>query len=289
VNPGDNVKAGDPLAEVDSPDFATAISAYRKALATAQTLRRVADMDKDLLQHNGVAQREAEQAQTDAINAEADRDAALQTLVSLNIDPEVIKDLQASRPISRPSGTIRSPISGTVVEKLITPGELLSAGATPCFTVANLSKVWVMAQLFGSDLAAVSVGDSVVVQSGVSTNRFIGVVDNISALVNPDTRAVLVRVVVENPGDFLKKQMYVSVHIRAQHDSNGLLVPVSAVLRDEENLAFVYRVQPDGSFARQHVTLGYRADDQYQIMDGLQASDRVVVDGTIFVQFIQNQ
>jgi cobalt-zinc-cadmium efflux system membrane fusion protein len=83
--------------------------------------------------------------------------------------------------------------------------------------------------------------------------------------------------------------MYVSVHIRAQHDSNGLLVPVSAVLRDEENLAFVYRVQPDGSFARQHVTLGYRAEDQYEITDGLQSGDRVVVDGTIFVQFIQNQ
>ena len=95
VNPGDKVKAGDPLAEVDSPDFAAAISAYRKALATAQTLRRVADMDKDLIQHNGVAQREEEQAQTDAANAEADRDAALQTLVSLNLDPQVIKDLQA--------------------------------------------------------------------------------------------------------------------------------------------------------------------------------------------------
>jgi cobalt-zinc-cadmium efflux system membrane fusion protein len=87
VAPGDHVKAGDTLAEVASPDFATAISAYRKALATAQTARRVADVDKDLMEHNGVAQREAEQAQTDAANAEADRDAALQTLVSLNVDP----------------------------------------------------------------------------------------------------------------------------------------------------------------------------------------------------------
>src|SRR5215469_2806201 len=133
VSLGDKVKAGDPLAEVDSPDFASAISAYRKALATAETTRRIADMDKDLIQHDGVAQREADQAQTDAINAAADRDAALQALVSLNIDPQVIKDLQASRPISRPAGTIRSPIAGTVVEKLVTPGELLTAGTTPCF------------------------------------------------------------------------------------------------------------------------------------------------------------
>ncbi len=168
VSPGDKVKAGDPLAEVDSPDFAAAISAYRKARATAQTLRRVADIDKDLIQHNGVAQREEEQAQTDAANAEADRDAALQALVSLNVDPQAIKDLQAGLPVSRPSGTIRSPIAGTVVEKLITPGELLTVGTTPCFTVADLSRVWVMTQVFGSDLAAISVGDSAAVRASTS-------------------------------------------------------------------------------------------------------------------------
>jgi len=289
VSPGDQVKAGDPLAEVDSPDFATAISTYRKALATAQTLRRVADMDKDLLQHNGVAQREEEQAQTDAANAEADRDAARQTLVSLNVDPQVIKDLQAGRPVSRPGGMIRSPIAGTVVEKLITPGELLTAGTTPCFTVADLSRVWVMTQIFGSDLASVSVGDPAEVEPGISTNDFSGTVDNISALVNPDTRSVLVRVVVENPGDFLKKQMYVRVRIRARQECTGLLAPVSAILRDDENLPFVYVAQPDGSFARRHVTLGYRTGDQYDLAEGLQTGEQVVVDGGLFIQFLQNQ
>ncbi len=289
VSPGDRVKAGDPLAEVDSPDFATAISAYRKALATAQTLRRVADMDKDLIQHNGVAQREAEQAQTDAANAEADRDAALQALVSLNVDPQAIRDLQEGRPVSHPGGIIRSPIAGTVVEKLITPGELLTAGTTPCFTVADLSRVWAMTQIFGSDLASVSVGDPAEVESGIATNAFSGTVDNISALVNPDTRSVLVRVVVENPGDFLKKQMYVRVRIQAHQESTGLLVPVSAILRDDVNLPFVYIAQADGSFARRHVTLGYRTGDQYDIPTGLQAGDQIVMDGGLFVQFIQNQ
>ena len=289
VNVGDQVKAGDALAEVASPDFAAAISAYRKALSTAQTLRRVADMDKDLLQHNGVARREEEQAQTDAANAEADRDAALQTLVSLNLDPQTIKDLAAGRPIAHPSGMINSPIAGTVVEKLITPGELLTAGSTPCFTVADLSRVWVMAQLFGSDLASVSVGDSAEVESGIATNKFSGTVDNISALVDPTTRSVMVRVVVDNPGDLLKKQMYVRVRIQSRRESIGLLVPVSAILRDDENLPFVYVAQPDGSFARRHVTLGYRTGDQYDIPDGLKAGDQIVVDGAIFIQFLQNQ
>lgn len=290
VSLGEQVKPGDPLAEVDSPDFAAALSAYRKAIATAQTLRRVADADKDLVAHDGVAPREAEQAQTDAANAEADRAAARQALVSLNIDPQAIKDIEEGRPVSHPGGIIRSPIGGTVVEKLITPGQLLAAGTTPCFTVADLSRVWVMTQVFGSDLTAVNVGDPAEVETGIAgTNNFSGTVDNISALVNPDTRSVLVRVVVENPKDFLKKQMYVRVRIQAKHESTGLLVPVSAILRDDENLTFVYVAQADGSFARRHVTVGYRTGDQSDITEGLQAGDQIVVDGGLFIQFVQSQ
>ncbi|HWW28440.1 MAG TPA: efflux RND transporter periplasmic adaptor subunit [Steroidobacteraceae bacterium] len=289
VSLGDRVKKGDPLAEVESPDFAAAISAYSKALATAKTNRHLADLDKDLVQHHGVSEREAQQAETDALNAEADRDAALQALISLNVHPQAIKDIQEGRPISRAVGVLRSPISGTVVEKLVTPGELLQAGITPCFTVADLSRVWVMARVFGADLASVSVGDSAEVVTGIGAKNFSGRVDNISALVDPDTRSVVARVVVENPGDFLKKQMYVRVSLRARQESSGLLVPVAAILRDEVNLPFVYLVEPDGSFARQHVTLGYRAGDQFDIPEGLKAGDEIVVDGGIFVQFMQNQ
>jgi membrane fusion protein, heavy metal efflux system len=289
VSPGDRVRKGDPLAAVDSPDFAAATSAYRKAIATALTARRLADLDKDLIEHHGVAQREEDQAQTDAINAEADRDAALQELVSLQVDPKTIRDIQEGRPISHAEGLIRAPITGTVAEKLITPGQLLQAGTTPCFTVANLSRVWVMAQLFGSDLAAVSPGDSAEVVTGITPHNFSGTVDNIAALVDPDTRSVTARVVVQNPGDFLKKQMYVRVLIQARQESTGLLIPVSAILRDDENLPFVYVARPDGSFARQHVTLGYRTGDQDDIADGLQAGNQVVVDGGIFVQFMQTQ
>jgi membrane fusion protein, heavy metal efflux system len=289
IAPGDKVKKGDPLAVVESPDFAAATSAYSKALVTARNARRLADADRDLVQHDGVSQREQQQAQTDATNAEADRDAALQALVSLNVDPKTIKDIQAGRPVSRVEGTIRSPITGTVVEKLITPGQLLQAGTTPCFTVANLSRVWVMAQISGSELASVSVGDTAEVTTGVASKSISGTVDNISALVNPDTRAVVARVVVDNRGDFLKKQMYVGVRIHSRQQSSGLLVPVSAILRDDENLPFAYTAERDGSFARRHVTLGYRAGDRYQIADGLKAGDQVVADGGIFMQFMQSQ
>jgi cobalt-zinc-cadmium efflux system membrane fusion protein len=83
--------------------------------------------------------------------------------------------------------------------------------------------------------------------------------------------------------------MYVRVLIHARQDSDGLLVPVSAILRDDENLPFVYAAQADGSYARQHVTLGYRTGDQYDIVEGVRAGDRIVTEGGIFVQFMQNQ
>ena len=289
VSLGDRVKQGAALAVVDSPDFAAAIGAYRKAITTAQTSRRLADLDKELIEHNGVAKREADQAETDALNAEADREAALQALVSLQVPAQTIKEIQEGHTNVRVDGVIRAPVAGTVVEKLITPGQLLQPGTTPCFTVADLSRVWVMAQVFGSDLESVKVGDSAEVVTGAGSTVFPGVVDNISALVDPDTRSVVVRVVVKNPGELLKKQMYVRVVLHARQQTNGILVPVSAVLRDDVNLPFVYTEQSDGSFIRQHVTLGYRFEDRYEITEGLNAGDSIVVDGGIFVQFMQSQ
>ena len=132
VQPGDKVKKGDPLAAVVSPDFAIAVSTYRKALVTAENARRLADLDKDLLAHQGVSAREEEQAQTDAASAEADRDAALQGLQSLNVAPQVISDTRAGKPTAQVEGLIRSPIAGTVVERLINPGQLLQAGDHQC-------------------------------------------------------------------------------------------------------------------------------------------------------------
>ena len=289
VSPGATVRKGDPLATVDSPDFATAVGAYRKAVAAARTLRRLANLEKDLLAHKSVSQREAEQTESDAVGAESDRDAALEALVALNIDPKTIRAVRSGRSVPQIEGVIRAPIDGTLVEKLITPGELLQAGVTPCFTVANLSRVWVMAQIFGADLAAVTVGDTAHVETGVDLKGFVGKVDYIAALVDPTTRSVAVRIAVDNPGGLLKKQMYVHVLIEARQENRGTLIPVSAILRDDQNLAFVYVGQRDGSFARRHVTLGDRSGDGYETTAGLSAGDHIVIDGALFVQFLQDQ
>ncbi|HET8942736.1 MAG TPA: efflux RND transporter periplasmic adaptor subunit [Rudaea sp.] len=289
VSLGDQVKKGQALAQVESPDFSAAVNTYRKSLAAARTARRLADLDADLLKHHGVSQREATQAASDAISAESDRDTARQALVALNIPPATIEDIGKGRSVTHLVGSIRAPLAGTVVEKSIAPGQLLQAGATPCFTVADLSRVWVNAQIFGGDVAAVSTGDSAEIETGTNAGELAGKVTHVAAIVDADTRAVTARIAVDNPDDVLKKHMYVRVRIRSQMQHDGLLVPVSAILRDAENLPFVYVARSDGSYARRRVTLGQRTADQYAISAGLKVADRVVTDGGLFVQFMQSQ
>lgn len=288
VSPGAHVTKGQALALVESPDYATAIGAYRSAVVGATAARKLANMDKDLLAHQGVSEREAAQAETDAVTAESNRDAALKTLVSLHVDPATIESIQRGEPVAK-GGVIRAPIAGTVIERLITPGQLVQAGATQAFTVADLSRVWVMAQIFGADLDNVRLGDAAEVTTGGDSRAVAGTVTNIASEVDPNTRSVMARVAVANPQNYLKKQQYVRVSIRSHSVSSGLLVPLASVLHDDENLPFVYVVQHDGSYARAHVTLGYRAGDLYQVTAGLRAGEEIVADGALFLQFIQSQ
>jgi membrane fusion protein, heavy metal efflux system len=288
VSLGTKVKAGDVLASVTSADYATAISAYRKAVVTAKNLRRIADLTEQL-SHNNLSRREVEQSQTDAANAEADREAALEQLHSLGVDGPTIQAIQENRPVLERTGIIRSPIAGTVVEKLITPGQLLQAGTTPCFTVADLSRVWVMANLFESDLAYVEKGDPAEIVTVAAPSNLPGTVDYISAIVDPNTRSIGVRVLAKNPKEILKKQMYVRVLIHSRREKTASLVPVSAVLRDDENLPFVYLANADGSYSRRRITLGSRVGDRYETTAGLASGNQVVVEGGLFLQFMQTQ
>ena len=288
VSLGAKVKASDVLATVASPDYATAISTYRKAVATAKNARRIAALTEQLSQNN-LSRKEVEQAQTDAANAESDQAAALEQLRSLGVDAATIQAIDEGRPVAPQAGLIRSPLDGTVVERLITPGQLLQTGTTPCFTVADLSRVWVTANIFESDLAAIQVDDPAEVITRASPTNLLGTVDYISAIVDTNTRAIGVRIVAKNPNDVLKKQMYVRVLLHSRREQTGLLVPVSSVLRDDENLPFVYLANPDGSFSRRRITLGSRVGDRYEIMAGLTAGEQVVIEGGLFLQFMQAQ
>lgn len=284
VEVGARVGRGQVLATVSSPDFAADISALRKAEALAKNARRVAELDQQLWKNDAIARRDMEQAETDAVSAEADRDAALQQLRDLGVDAKTVTAIQQNQSAYGAGGLIRSPLAGTVVEKLITPGQLLQAGTTPCFTVADLSTVWVMANIFETDLPFVAPGDTARVLTAGPGGPIVGKVDYISALVDPTTRAIAVRIVVPNPHEVLKRDLYVRIEVQASRESKGLLVPVAAILRDDENLPFVFVAKGDGSFPRRRVQIGSRVGDRQEITSGLAAGETVVAEGGLFLQ-----
>lgn len=289
VNLGDHVAAGQALATVNSPDFTTAVGAYRKAVITSSAADEVAANDRFLYAHQAISQRENADAQATAVGADADRTAALQGLIALHVDPKTIAAIRTGKPPALGQGVIRAPIAGTVVDKSIAPGQTLSAGTSPCFTIADTSRMWVMAQVFGTDIARVHVGDTATVYVGDGITPLTGTITNVGAVIDPDTRSVTARVQVDNPDGVLKRQMYVQVRIRSREQQQGLLIPESAVLRNDENLPFVYVLATDGSYARRSVTLGTRVDNSVVIPQGLRSGDKVVVDGSIFLNFIQTQ
>ena len=289
MQPGTFVSKGDPLAYVTSPDYAAAVAAYRKADATAKNLQHIATLDSALFANDAIARRDLEQAQTDAVSAHADRDASLAALRSLGVRETTIAALQANQPVGAVEGVIRAPLAGTVVERLVTPGQLIQAGSTPCFTVADLSRMWVMTSVFEPDLPAVHLGDEAEVATNLSDGLVRGRVDNISPQVDSTTKATLVRVVVPNAQRLLKKDMYVRVTIRSHLPRSGLLVPVSAVLRDEDNQPFVYIQNAQGAFERRTIALGPRVGTSFEVRDGLQAGDRLVSEGGLFLQFAESQ
>lgn len=285
---GAYVSAGAPLAYVSSPDFAEAVASYRKALTAERNARRIATRDSALFANDALARSELEQAQTDAAAAEADVAAAVQNMRALGVEDAQIAAVRAGKaaPIE---ATIRAPIAGTVVEKLINPGQLLQAGSTPAFTIADLSSMWVMTSVFPSDLRSVAVGQPAQVFTDASPTPIAGRVDYVAALVDPGSKAVTVRVLAPNTGRLLRKDMFVRVAIEAAAPRTGILVPAAAVLRDEQNLPFAFVQAADGTFQRRRVELGARVGDRYEIASGLTPGEKVVGNGALFLQFAESQ
>jgi cobalt-zinc-cadmium efflux system membrane fusion protein len=284
VSPGQVVKEGAPLAYVASPDFADAVANYRKAQTAYRNAKRIADRDSALFKNDALARADLEQAQSDVASAEADLEAAVQAMRSLGVDAAQIQAVQAGRTPSI-EAIIRSPIDGTVVQKNIAQGQLIQAGETSAFSVADLSTMWVMTSVFANDLANVSVGATADIITDVSPVPIPGRVDYIASLADPLSKAVSVRVVAPNSNQVLRRDMFVRVRLKSREEHRGILIPVSAVLRDDQNLPYVFVIAGENSFARRRIDLGSRVGDSYEIQSGLAAGDQVVTDGALFLQF----
>ena len=284
VQPGDSVTVGQPLATVASPDFAADVAGYRKAESALHNAQRIATLDEKLFANDALSRSELDQARSDLASAEADRDAALQQLAALGVDSTSIEAIRLGKQVPGAQSAIRAPIPGIVVERLITPGQLLQAGATATFTIADLSSVWVMGHVFEGDAGSVFKGEAAMITIEGVTDSFPGHVDYVGALVDADSKALAVRIVVPNTKVRLKQNMLVHVEIRGARAHAGIVIPVAAVLRDDDNLPFVYVDAGSNRFNRRRIALGGRTGDVYEVLGGLKPGDSVVTQGALFLQ-----
>jgi cobalt-zinc-cadmium efflux system membrane fusion protein len=269
--------------------MANAISTYRKARNREELAQRALDRSRQLLEHGAIAQKDLENAQADYNDAGTDVQNSLQALKIFGITKQEID--QAERqgvPIS-PELAVRSPIAGVVVQKLILPGQFIQAGTTVCFVLSDVSTVWTQGHIFDRDLPSIHVGDTVDESNASIHRRFHGVVSYIGALVDPTTRTTSVRIVTQNPEGLLKKDMFVEADVHTRTQKNVLAVPVSAVLHDAQNEPFVYVEVEPGKFAQRQITAGAEQKDSVEVLGGLKTGDRVVSEGSVFLQFSSEQ
>jgi cobalt-zinc-cadmium efflux system membrane fusion protein len=281
VVPGEHVRTGQPLLYVSSPDFSISRSAYIKARDAFQLADRVYKRDQDLLAHRAIAQADLDQAESARAQAQADLQSSEQTLRVLGItDPD---KLATSAP--SPEVPLLAPLGGEIVERLCSPGQLLQAGTSQCFTLSDMSTVWVLINIYQNDLAQVRVGDEATINNESYPGVVRGKIEYIAPSLDPTTRTVQARIESNNPGERLKKDMYVTALLRAGVIRNALLVPDTAVLRDSENMPYVYLQTGNNQFARRMVTIGESQGGKTQIEGGLEAGDKIVGDGSLFLQF----
>jgi membrane fusion protein, heavy metal efflux system len=281
VAPGEQVTAGQPMLYVTSPDYSALRSAYLKARDALALAEKQYVRAQDLYAHHAIAQADLEVAESTRTQAQADLDSSADAMRVLGItDPESL----VGRPVSAELPLL-APLAGEVVERLCSPGQLLQAGGTQCFTLSDMSSVWILANVYQNDIASVQVGDDVTVDNETYPGAIHGKIQYLAPALDPTTRTLQARIEANNPGERLKKDMYVTVDVRAGAIPNALTVPDAALLRDAQNNPYVYIQTANNQFARRDVTISDSQNGKTQVLTGLRAADRVVGDGSLFLQF----
>jgi cobalt-zinc-cadmium efflux system membrane fusion protein len=281
--PGQFVRAGQPLLTVTSPDYSAARSAYIKARDSFALADKLYLRAQDLYAHGAIAEADLQQVESNRTQAHADMESSADALRSLGLkDPDAVvkNSVQSTAEIPIPA-----PVTGEIVERLVGPGQLLQGGTTQCFTISNTNTVWVLVSVYQSDLAFVHLGDLVDINTDSYPEIFHGKISYIAPALDPNTRTLQARIVTENPGKKLKKDMYVTALVRAGSIPDAITVPDAAVLRDTENKPFVYVQTNANEFARRLVTLGESSKGRTHITSGLKEGEHIVGNGSLFLQY----
>ncbi len=269
---GDTVAKGQLLMRIQSADISGAFSEYRHAVADEVLAHAQLDRAQLLFDKGAIAQKDVEVAQDAEAKAKVDVETAQEHLRVLGAD------------MNHPTATvdIAAPISGTIVEQNVTnaAGVKTLDNSPNLFTIADLSSVWIMCDVYENDLANVHVGEQAEIRLNAYPDRvFRGVIDNIGPILDPNIRAAKVRIQVQNPG-VMRLGMFVTATFHGQNREVRAVVPASAVLHLHDR-DWVYVPNGGNSFRRVGVVGGLMVPPNLQEVTGIKPGDRVVTNALV--------
>ena len=275
---GDAVKPGAVLAVIHSTELTAAQLAYLKAQTTAELNRRAVERARVLLANDVIGSAELQRRETELALSEAERKAAADQLRVLGLADRSIEALGRKGAISSTT-PVAATISGVVVERKVTPGQVVQP-SDALFTVADLSRLWAVAQVPEEQSGQARVGQQVTIEvPALDGEQVRGKVIYVGQTVNPQTRTVLVRIALDNVDGRLKPDMLATMLIEGR-PKEQLVVPASAVVR-EDNTDYVFVAVPgeEVRYRLAKVNLGPEGKGLRPVVGGLDAGARVVVDG----------
>ena len=282
VRLGDFVKKGQELLSIHSSDLAGAFSDYQKAVADERLSQKFLDRAQSLFSHGALAEKDLQQADDTEEKAKLDVQAAEQHVRLLGGDP------------AHPTSLIelRAPISGTIVEQNISGFEgIKSLDNSPnLFTIADLTQVWVVSDVYENDLGEVEVGDTAEIRLNAYPDRtYHGKVVDISRVLDPATRSAKVRIVLSNRDGSLRPGMFAVSTFRSRKSQPRIVVPSTAIIRLQDK-DWAFRKEGTQQFRRVEVhTLGGTADGMQPIRDGLKTGDSIVENALEFSSAVAEQ
>jgi len=280
VRLGDRVQKGQLLLRIQSAEVAAAFADYRKAVADRDLADRQLDRSNELFERGAIARKDREVAQNTADKARVDVENAAERLRIFGTD--------ASRPPA-PFVDVVAPVSGVISEQNVTTAAgVKSLDNSPnLFTISDLSRVWIVCDVYENDLAAVGVGDTAEIRVAAYPDRVLtGRINNIGAMLDPTIRTAKVRIEVANPG-LLRIGMFVTAIFHGRSTETRAAVPAAAVLhlRDRD---WVYTPVGNGRFERRAVTGGpMLAGNMQEVRAGVRPGDRVVANALVFQNTVE--
>jgi len=281
---GDKVAAGQVLLSIESADIGAAYSDFVKAESDLQLTTRNYELAKDLYETKALSKKDLVQSENDFLKAQAEFRRARQRLLGLRVPAEELDKPRAERLITS-RFDLKSPLTGTVVERNVTVGQMVGADPTQMlYTIADLNVLQVVAEVYERDLSRVSKGTPVTVTvEAYPDETFSGTIVYVGDVVDQTTRTIKVRCNVTNRDLKLKPEMFARVRLKTGSSTPVLALPKEAVI-EVGGQAFVFVQAADGRYVRRPVVTGTMAGDTIQIREGLQAGERVVVKGALLLK-----